>query len=198
MIRRREFITLLGGVAARVLWPLSARAQQRERLRRVAVVMQYAESDPQGQLRAAAFREGLQKAGWVDSRNISVDYLWGVLDSEWTRGITEQLRQRLPDVIAINSSIGLRAIESAAPRVPIVFIGVSEPVGQGFVASLAHPGGNITGFSKFGADARREMARSAQAGRTTNDSYCVHLQSGQSWCQSSLAICPVSGRTILV
>src|SRR5262245_45132124 len=111
--------------------------------------MQYAESDPQGQLRAAAFREGLQKAGWVDSRNITVDYLWGVLDSEWTRGITEQLRQRLPDVIAINSSIGLRAIESAAPRVPIGFIGVSEPVGLGFVASLSHPGGDITGFSNL-------------------------------------------------
>jgi putative ABC transport system substrate-binding protein len=111
--------------------------------------MQYAESDPQGQLRAAAFREGLQKAGWVDGRNMIVDYLWGVLDGEWTRSITEQLRQRLPDVIAINSSIGLRAIESAAPGVPIVFIGVSEPVGQGFVASLAHPGGNITGFSNL-------------------------------------------------
>src|SRR5262245_917234 len=111
--------------------------------------MQYAESDPQGQLRAAAFREGLQKAGWVDGRNISVDYLWGVLDREWTRGVTEQLRQRMPDVIAINSSIGLRAIETAVPGVPIVFIGVSEPVEQGFVASLAHPGGNITGFSNL-------------------------------------------------
>jgi putative ABC transport system substrate-binding protein len=72
-----------------------------------------------------------------------------VLDSEWTRRITEQLRQHLPDVIAINSSIGLRAIESAAPQVPIVFIGVSEPVEQGFVASLAHPGGNITGLSNL-------------------------------------------------
>jgi len=145
-MKRREFISLIGGAAS---WPITARAQQPERLRRVAVVMQYVESDRQGQLRAAAFREGLQKAGWVDSRNISVDYLWGVLDSEWTRGITEQLRHRLPDVIAINSSIGLRAIESAAPRVPIVFIGVSDPVGQGFVASLAHPGGNITGFSNL-------------------------------------------------
>ena len=147
MIRRRGFIALVGGVAA--TWPLAARAQQRERLRRIAVVMQYAESDPQGQLRAAAFRQGLQKAGWVDNHNINVDYLWGILDSEWTRGITEQLRQRLPDVIAINTSVGLRAIESAAPGVPIVFIAVSEPVALGFVASLAHPGGNMTGFSNL-------------------------------------------------
>ena len=146
MIARREFITLLGGAAA---WPVTAQAQQADRMRRVAVVMQYVESDSQGQLRAAAFREGLEKAGWVAGRNISVDYLWGVLDSEWTRGITEHLRQRVPDAIAVNSSIGLRAIKSAAPGVPIVFIAVSEPVAQGFVASLAHPGGNMTGFSNL-------------------------------------------------
>src|SRR6516165_9172626 len=139
-MRRREFITLMGGAA--VAWPVPAPAQERNRRPRVAVVMQYAEGDSQGQLRAAAFREGLEKAGWVDGRNISIDYLWGVLDSEWTRGITEHLRQQVPDVIAVNSSIGLRAIESAAPGVPIVFIAVSEPVAQGFVASLAHPGGN--------------------------------------------------------
>src|SRR5215470_8076208 len=148
-MQRREFITFLGGAMARVLWPLPARAQERERLRRVAVVMQYVESDPQGQLRAAAFRDGLEKAGWVAGRNISVDYLWGVLDSDWTPGITEHLRQRGPDVIAVNSSIGLRAVESAAPGVPIVFIAVSEPVAQGFVASLAHPGGNMTGFTNL-------------------------------------------------
>jgi ABC-type uncharacterized transport system substrate-binding protein len=147
MIGRREFIKLLGGAAA--TWPLAARAQQRDRLRRVAVVMQYVETDPQGQLRAAAFREGLEKAGWISGRNISVDYLWGVLDSEWTRDITERLRQRVPDVIAINSPIGLRAIESAVPGVPIVFIAVSEPMAQGFVSSLAHPGGNMTGFSNL-------------------------------------------------
>ena len=103
-MKRREFIALLGGVA--VAWPLVARAQQRDRLRRIAVVMQYLETDPQGQLRATAFREGLEKAGWVSGRNIRVDYLWGVMDSEWTRDITEHLRQRVPDVIAINSSIG--------------------------------------------------------------------------------------------
>jgi putative ABC transport system substrate-binding protein len=146
-MKRREVIALLGGAA--VAWPFAGWAQQRDRSRRVAVVMQYVESDSQGQLRAAAFREGLEKAGWEAGRNISVDYLWGVLDSEWTRGITEHLRQRVPDAIAVNSSIGLRAIESAAPGVPIVFIAVSEPVAQGFVASLARPGGNMTGFSNL-------------------------------------------------
>jgi putative tryptophan/tyrosine transport system substrate-binding protein len=146
MIRRREFIAGLGGAAA---WPVEVRAQQGERMQRVAVVMQFIEGDPQGQLRAAAFRDGLEKAAWVAGRNLAVDYLWGELDGERTRGITEQLRQRPPDVIAINSSRGLRAIEAAAPRVPIVFIGVSEPVAQGFVASLTHPGGNMTGFSNL-------------------------------------------------
>jgi putative tryptophan/tyrosine transport system substrate-binding protein len=145
-MKRRDFVTLLAGAAA---WPLAAHAQPRERMRRVAVVMQFVEGDRQGQLRAAAFRDGLEKAGWIGGRNIAIDYLWGVLDGERTRGITEQLRQRVPDVIAINSSRGLREIESAAPGVPIVFIGVSEPVAQGFVASLAHPGGNITGFSNL-------------------------------------------------
>src|SRR5262249_58672621 len=119
------------------LWPLAARAQQRDRLRQVAVVMQYVESDPQGQLRAAAFREGLEKAGWVAGRNISVDYVWGVLGSERTRRVTEQLRPQVPDVIAINSSTGLHAIASAAPGVPIVFIAVSEPVAQCFGGCLA-------------------------------------------------------------
>ncbi|WFU45869.1 ABC transporter substrate-binding protein (plasmid) [Bradyrhizobium sp. CB82] len=105
--------------------------------------MRYVEGDKQGLLRAASFQDGLEKAGWVAGRNIAVDYLWGMLDS----GITERLRQRVPEVIAVNSSIGLREIELAAPEVPIVFIGVSEPVERGFVASLAHPGGNMTGFS---------------------------------------------------
>jgi ABC-type uncharacterized transport system substrate-binding protein len=140
-MRRRKFIALLGGAA--VAWPVAGRAQQRDQLRRVAVVMRFVEGDQQGLLRAASFQDGLEKAGWVAGRNIAVDYLWGMLDS----GITEQLRQRVPEVIAVNSSIGLREIELAAPEVPIVFIGVSEPVERGFVASLAHPGGNMTGFS---------------------------------------------------
>jgi putative tryptophan/tyrosine transport system substrate-binding protein len=144
---RREFIAFLG--CAATAWPLASRALQRDRLRRVAVVMQYVESDPQGHLRAVAFREGLERAGWMAGRNINVDYLWGVLDSEGARSITEHLRQQVPDVIAINSSTGLRAIESAAPGVPIVFIAMSEPVALGLVASLAHPGGNMTGFSNL-------------------------------------------------
>ena len=146
-MRRRDFIKGVAGSAT--TWSLAARAQQRDRLRLVAVVMQYVESDSQGQLRALAFREGLEKAGWVAGRNINVDYLWGVVDDEGIRGITEHLRQQVPDVIAFNSSNGLRVIESAAPGVPIVFIAVSEPVALGLVASLAHPGGNMTGFTNL-------------------------------------------------
>src|SRR5262245_66681061 len=101
MIGRRQFITLLSGAAA--AWPLAARAQQRDRLRRVAVVMQYVEADPQGQLRGAAFREGLEKAGWISGRNINVEYLWGVLDSEGSRDITAGLRHGVPEAMRVTS-----------------------------------------------------------------------------------------------
>jgi putative ABC transport system substrate-binding protein len=199
-MNRRSLIMLFGSSVASVLLPRAAYAQQRERLRRVAVVMQYLESDPQGQLRATAFREGLAAAGWVSGRNVNIDYLWGVLDSEWTRNITEQLRQRVPDVIAINSSIGLRPVESAIPGMPIVFIGVSEPVAQGFVTSLAHPGGNMTGFSNleptFGAkwlDLLKQVApqttRTAFVYNPGNPGAKVALQSAQSAAgQFSLAV----------
>jgi putative tryptophan/tyrosine transport system substrate-binding protein len=118
-------------------------------VRRVGVLMLYAESDPEGQARATAFRQGLERAGWAPGRNIAVDYLWGVFDTNWTSTVTAELKRLAPDVIVVNSSTGLRAIESAVRMVPIVFVGVSEPVAQGFVASLAHPGGNMTGFSNL-------------------------------------------------
>jgi putative ABC transport system substrate-binding protein len=128
---------------------LPARAQQPSRLRRVAVLMLYAAKDPEGQLRARAFREGLEKSGWVPGKTIAVDFLWGEFDADWARLVTSQLQQLAPDVIAVNSSTGLLAIEKAVGDTPIVFIAVSEPVAQGFVASLAHPGGNLTGFSNL-------------------------------------------------
>jgi putative ABC transport system substrate-binding protein len=140
---------MIAGSAA--AWPLVARAQQSSRIRRVAVVMAFAENDPQGQLRATAFRQGLERAGWTPGRNIEVDYLWGLLDADGTRAVTTKLQRLAPEVIAVNSSTSLRAIQSAVPSVPIVFIAVSEPVGRGFVASLARPGGNMTGFSNLEA-----------------------------------------------
>src|SRR6202012_5003229 len=125
------------------------RAQQPSRMRRVAVLMLYAEKDPEGQARARAFRAGLESQGWVLGKAIAIDFLWGVFDADWARVVTSQLQQLAPDVIAVNSSTGLRAIEKAVGDPPIVFIAISEPVAQGFVASLAHPGGNLTGFSNL-------------------------------------------------
>jgi putative tryptophan/tyrosine transport system substrate-binding protein len=191
-MRRRELLALGGATAASsVFWPLTARAQPRGQMRRVAILMLYAESDPEGQIRATAFRRGLERAGWVPGRNIVVDYLWGVLDPDLIRTVTAELRRLAPDVIVVNSSTGLREIESTTRTVPIVFVGVSEPVAQGFAASLAHPGGNMTGFSNLeptlGAkwlDLLKAVA--PQARRVAfiynpgNPGAKVHLQSAQS------------------
>jgi putative ABC transport system substrate-binding protein len=146
-MRRRQFSTLLLGPA--IAWPLGARGQQPGRLRRVAVLMLYAESDPQGQVRASAFQKGLESAGWTFGQNITVVYLWGVFDGNWASTISAELERLAPDVIVINSSTGLREVEPAIRGKPIVFIGVSDPVARGLVASLAHPGGNMTGFSNL-------------------------------------------------
>lgn len=146
-MRRREFITILGGAAA--AWPLAVGAQQSARLRRVAVLMLYAQDDPLGQDRAAAFRQGLESAGWMAGRNIAVDYLWGVFDPDWIRTVTAELRRLTPEVIVVNTSTALRTLQATVLTTPIVFIGVSEPVAQGFVAGLSHPGGNMTGLSNL-------------------------------------------------
>jgi putative ABC transport system substrate-binding protein len=111
--------------------------------------MQYAANDPQGQIRAAAFQQGLESAGWKLGRNVEVEVVWGVFDPDWIRTVTAELRRLVPDVIVHNSSRALREIQSAAPTTPIVFVGVTEPVAQRFVASLSHPGGNMTGFSNY-------------------------------------------------
>jgi len=145
-MRRRRFVFGLLTISALALDLPALRAQQPSRLRRVAVLMLYGEKDPEGQARARAFREGLESQGWVLGKTMAIDFLWGVFDADWTRLVTGQLQQLAPDVIAVNSSTGLRAIEKVAGATPIVFIAVSEPVAQGFVASLAHPGGNLTGF----------------------------------------------------
>ena len=146
-MRRREFIGLVGGAAAS--WPLAVRAQQPDRMRRVALLVLYAENDPQGQARAAAFRQGLESAGWTIGRTITVDYVWGTYNPDWPNSVTAELRRLAPEVIVVNSSTALRAIQSAAAATPIVFVAVSEPVAQGFVASLSHPGANVTGLSNL-------------------------------------------------
>ena len=141
---RREFITLLGGAAA--AWPLAARAQQPERIRRVGVLMLYAENDPIGEGRAAVFRQSLEKLGWTIGRNLHIDYKWGLGDGDWLRAAATELLQRAPDVILANGG-ALRPVQEASRAVSIVFIGGGDPVADGFVQSLAKPGGNSTGFT---------------------------------------------------
>jgi putative ABC transport system substrate-binding protein len=147
-MKRREFITLLGGAAA--AWPLAARAQQRtDRVRRIGVLMNLAADDPEAQARLAAFHQGLQQAGWVVGRNLRIDYRWGAGNADRFRRYAPELVALAPDVILATSGTTVPWLLQATRSVPIVFAQVPDPVGAGFVASLAHPGGNITGFTNF-------------------------------------------------
>jgi len=146
-MRRRAFIALLGGAAAS--WPLAARAQQPERMRRIGVLMLYPENDPEGQLRATAFRQGLQKLGWVVGRNVQIDFQWGLGDADWIRSAAAQELRLLPDVILANGTPAAKMMQQTSRTVPVIFIAGSDPVLDGLVPSLAHPGGNLTGFYVF-------------------------------------------------
>jgi putative tryptophan/tyrosine transport system substrate-binding protein len=144
-MKRREFVTLIGGAA--VSWPSAARAQQVERVRRIGVVIMYPENDPQGQLRATAFQSQLEKAGWTIGGNLQVNFEWGTGDADWVRSTTEQALRRTPDVLLANGDAATFAARGLTTAVPIIFIGNSDPVGDGLVRSFSHPGGNITGFT---------------------------------------------------
>jgi putative tryptophan/tyrosine transport system substrate-binding protein len=144
-MQRREFITLLGGAA--VGWPLAAGAQQSERMHRVGVLMLYVENDPEGRLRAQVFQQGLEKLGWIIGRNLRIDYHWGVGDGNWIRSAAAELLTRAPDVILANGGPAVRAVQQSTHTVSTVFIGGADPVADGFVQSLARPGGNFTGFT---------------------------------------------------
>ena len=144
-LKRREFITLLGGVAA---WPLAAGAQQADRLRRIGVLMSLAADDPESQARLAAFAQGLQQLGWTIGQNVRVDYRWA-LNADTMRKYATELVALAPDVILATSSPAVAALQEATRIVPIVFATVIDPVGAGFVESLARPGRNVTGFLLF-------------------------------------------------
>ena len=145
-MRRREFITLLGAAAA---WPLAARAQQGERMRRIGVLMNLAADDAEGQARLAAFRQGLQQLGWIEGRNAHLDIRWGAGDAERFRRYAAELVALAPDLILAASGSTMPPLLHATRTVPIVFVQVADPVGNGFVASLARPGGNATGFTNI-------------------------------------------------
>jgi putative ABC transport system substrate-binding protein len=145
-MKRREFITLLGGAAA--AWPLAARAQQTDRVRRIGVFMNSAADDPEGQARNTAFVQALQQLGWTDGRNARIDTRWGT-DAGSTRKYAAELVALAPDVILASASTATSALQQTTRTVPIVFVTVIDPVGAGYVESLARPGGNLTGFSLF-------------------------------------------------
>jgi putative tryptophan/tyrosine transport system substrate-binding protein len=145
-MQRRNFIALLGGAAA---WPLAARAQQAAQTRRVGVLMNLAADDAEGLARVTAFAQALQQLGWTDGRNVRIDYRWAAGDPERFQRYAQELLTLGPDVTLASATPGIVALAQASRTVPIVFVAVIDPVGAGFVESLARPGGNVTGFGVF-------------------------------------------------
>jgi putative tryptophan/tyrosine transport system substrate-binding protein len=147
-LQRREFITLLGGAAA--AWPLAARAQQSERMRRIGVLIASAMDEPEFQARMAAFLQGLAQLGWTDGRNVRIDTRWATTNADDLRRHATELAALAPDVIlSATGTATVAPLLQATRTVPIVFVIVIDPVGAGFVTSLARPGGNATGFLMF-------------------------------------------------
>jgi putative ABC transport system substrate-binding protein len=146
-MKRREFIALLSGAAA--AWPLAARAQQGERMRRIGVLMSLAETDPEAQARVAAFRKGLQTLGWAEGRNVRIDIRWAASDAALMQRFAKELIALQPDLILSHNTPTTASLLQQTRTIPIVFVIVSDPVGSGFVASFPRPGGNITGFTNI-------------------------------------------------
>jgi putative tryptophan/tyrosine transport system substrate-binding protein len=143
-VRRREFITALGGVAA--AWPLAASAQQTMHVRRVGVFMAYAENDPEARDYVEAFNNGMKELRWTEGRDIRIDFHWATGDVNRMRSLAKQLVEQKPDVIVSNTTPVTATLLRETRTIPVVFVIVSDPVGSGFVAGLSHPGGNATGF----------------------------------------------------
>jgi putative ABC transport system substrate-binding protein len=143
-MKRREFIAAVSGAA---MWPLAARAQQSVRMRRIGLLMMYPEKDPQGELRADVFRREIEKAGWKVGENLQINFHWGTGNAEWVRSAVAQILDQAPDVILANGDAAVKAAQQSTGTVPVIFIASGDPVGDGLVPSLAHPGGNITGFA---------------------------------------------------
>lgn len=144
-MRRRQFIGLLG--AAATAWPLTVRAQQR--MRRIGVLMAFAASDPEAQLRVKAFEAGLRELGWAPGRNLTIDYRWALGDANLLRVQAAELIAAAPDLILAASTPVLAALRKESTSQAMVFVQVTDPIEQGFVSSLARPGGNLTGFTNF-------------------------------------------------
>ena len=145
-MKRREFITLLGGAVA--AWPLAASAQKPGQMRRIGVLMAGVD-DPQEQARIAAFLEGLQQLGWTNGRNVQIDYRWGFGNAANIRKYSADLVALVPDVLMVAGTSAMAPMLQATGTLPIVFVNVADPVGAGFVDSLARPGSNATGFMQL-------------------------------------------------
>ena len=162
-MRRRDFITLFGSSA--VGWPLAARAQQSDRMRRIGWLEQAQPDDQAGQARIMAVTKDLEQLGWVVGRNLQIDYRWGVVSPEMAQRLGGELLNLSPDLIMSVGTPGVKALQQATTSVPIVFMFVTEPVDQGFVQSLAHPGGNITGLHIWNGRSERNGWRCSRRSR---------------------------------
>jgi putative tryptophan/tyrosine transport system substrate-binding protein len=143
-MRRRQFIAVLGGA---VTWPLAARAQQSDTMRRIAMLLPYRDGDAEGQAVVAVFQQRLQELGWTESRNIRFDIRWASGDPDKARTFAKELIGMTPDVIVPSSNLVTTIVQQETHAIPIVFVLVGDPVGSGYVASMAQPGGNVTGFA---------------------------------------------------
>jgi putative ABC transport system substrate-binding protein len=145
-MKRREFITLVGSAVG---WPLVARAQQADRVRRVGILMSYTQTDREGQARNTAFLDAFQRLGWIDGRNVRIEYRWGANDTDRIKASAAELIHSMPEVIVVNGNPVLAELQRLTTTIPIVFTQVGDPVDSGFVATMGRPGGNITGFEVF-------------------------------------------------
>jgi putative ABC transport system substrate-binding protein len=148
-MRRREFISLIGGAVAS--WPFAARAQQSNGVRRIGVLMGIGDNDPEAKPRVEALQSGLKDLGWTEGHNIHLDYRWTAGDLDRTRLFAKEIVDLKPDIIVVHSTPAVKALLQLASTAPMVFVLVADPIGSGFVASLAHPGGNLTGFMNVDA-----------------------------------------------
>jgi len=148
-MQRRDFMTLVGAAAAAAAWPVAARAQQPERVRRIGALYSLAEDDPESAARRAAFEQALKELGWTDGGNLRIDYRWTKNDPELIRKFAAELAALAPDVILTSGSVVIGPMMRATLNIPIVFLQVIDPVGSGLIESMAHPGGNVTGFTQF-------------------------------------------------
>jgi putative ABC transport system substrate-binding protein len=200
-MRRRQFITLLGGAAA--AWPLSARAQQPDRVRRIGVLLAVAEDDPETKTRLATFRKGLERRGWSEGRNVQIEYRFTAARPERIPGFAKELLALQPDVVLAHSTGVAAGLQRESRTVPIVFVNVSDPIGSGFIASMARPGGNLTGVLHLEAsvvgkwlamlkEIAPRLTRAALLGNRNTTAFNYFMQSAQA-VAPSLAIELVPG-----